>query len=88
MNNTNQPKQARTTEPQRRKPLRAANCCAVNGDFYNGIEWLGAWLVDHAEGETITEELVQHLCIQAWKGHLKRHNGRGEPQRESEHGKR
>ncbi len=51
-----------------------ANCSAVGGEFYNGLEWLGAWLVDHAEGETITEELVRCLACEAWREHLKRQN--------------
>jgi hypothetical protein len=50
--------------------LNAARCSTVEGDFYNGIEWFGAWLVDHAEGEIITEELIQEWAVKAWQEHL------------------
>ena len=43
-------------------------------EFYLGLEWLGAWLVDHAEGETVSEELVVQWCNQAWAKHLLKPN--------------
>ena len=58
---------------------RAAPCCAVGGDFYKGLEWFACWLLDHAEGETITEELLRPWAQQAWMKHLKRHNVAHEP---------
>jgi hypothetical protein len=39
----------------------------VRNTFYNGMEYFAAWLVDHAEGETITEELLREWAIKAWK---------------------
>lgn len=47
---------------------------AVGGDFYNGIEWLACWLLDNAEGETITEEQLRPWAAKAWAEHLKRQN--------------
>jgi hypothetical protein len=44
------------------------------GQFYKGIEWLACWLLDTAEGETVTEEKLRSWAIQAWKEHLKRAN--------------
>lgn len=46
----------------------------VGGNFYNGIEWLACWLLDHAEGETITEEQLRSWAVEAWREHLKRQN--------------
>lgn len=43
-------------------------------DFYNGIEWFACWLLDHAEGETITEEQLRPWAVEAWHEHLKRMN--------------
>ena len=45
---------------------------AIGGEFYNGMEWLAAWLVDHAEGETVTEELARRWAIEAWQEHVRR----------------
>jgi len=42
--------------------------------FYLGVEWLGAWLVDHCEGETVCEELVVKWCSTAWAAHILRQN--------------
>lgn len=53
-------------------------CCAVGGDFYNGVEWLACWLLDNREGEEITEEQLRGWAIEAWKAHLKRHNAKVE----------
>jgi len=44
--------------------------CVVGGDFYNGIEWLACWLLDNAEGETITEEQLRPWAVKAWEAHL------------------
>jgi hypothetical protein len=46
----------------------------VGGDLYNGIEWLACWLLDNAEGETITEEQLRPWAARAWAAHLKRQN--------------
>lgn len=53
---------------------RPVPCSAVAGDFYNGLEWFACWLLDHAEGETITEELLRPWAYEAWKAHLIRQN--------------
>ena len=37
---------------------------------YKGIEWFACWLLDHAEGETITEEQLRPWAVEAWKAHL------------------
>ena len=50
----------------------------VGSDFYNGIEWLACWLLDHAEGETITEEQLRPWAVAAWADHLKRANAPGD----------
>ena len=42
----------------------------VGSDFYQGMEWLGAWLIDHAEGEIVTEELAREWAAKAWLEHL------------------
>jgi hypothetical protein len=52
----------------------AAACSSVGGDFYQGIEWLACWLLDHAEGETITEEQLRPWAQKAWFAHLDRKN--------------
>jgi len=52
----------------------AAACSSVNGDFYQGVEWLACWLLDHAEGETITEEQLRPWAQKAWFAHLDRKN--------------
>ncbi len=46
--------------------------------FYLGVEWLGAWLVDHCEGETVSEELVVKWCSVAWAAHILRQNAKNE----------
>lgn len=33
--------------------------------FREGVEWLGAWLVDHCEGEMVSEELVMQWATDA-----------------------
>ncbi len=40
-------------------------------DFYNGIEWFACWLLDHAEGETISEEQLRPWAQMAWREYLK-----------------
>ena len=45
---------------------------AIGCEFYNGMEWLAAWLVDHAEGETVTEELARQWAVEAWQEHVRR----------------
>ena len=52
----------------------AATCSAVGGEFYNGLEWFACWLLDHKEGDTITEELLRPWAYEAWKEHLVRQN--------------
>ena len=47
---------------------------AVGGEYYQGIEWLACWLLDNAEGETITEESLRPWAVAAWHAHLKRQN--------------
>ena len=44
------------------------------GDFCSGIEWFGGWLVDNAEGETITEELLAMWASKAWQAHAEKQN--------------
>lgn len=44
---------------------------AVGGDFYNGIEWLACWLLDHAEGEVVSEERLRAWAVEAWKASQK-----------------
>ena len=44
------------------------------GQFYQGVEWLACWLLDNAEGETITEEQLRPWAAKAWAEHLKRSN--------------
>lgn len=39
----------------------------VGGDFYNGMEYLAAWLLDNVEGEIVTEELAREWAIKAWR---------------------
>lgn len=46
---------------------------------YDGIEWFACWLLDHAEGETITEELLRPWAMEARKAHLKRRNAQTQP---------
>lgn len=55
-------------------PSDATACSAVGGDFYNGVEWLACWLLDNAEGETITEEQLRWWAAKAWEAHLKQQN--------------
>lgn len=45
---------------------------AVGGEFYSGIEWMGAWLLDHAEGETVMEERLRSWAAEAWNEYLLR----------------
>jgi hypothetical protein len=52
------------------------NQCKINGDFYLGMEWLGAWLVDHAEGKVIEEELIHRWAVEAWQEHIRRNKRR------------
>jgi hypothetical protein len=52
------------------KGLGAETGSAIGSDFYNGIEWLACWLLDNAEGETITEEQLRPWAFQAWNAHL------------------
>jgi hypothetical protein len=52
------------------------------GQFYNGVEWLACWLLDNAEGETITEEQLRPWAAKAWEEHLKRANDQAQPQRD------
>lgn len=47
-----------------------ARAAAIDVDFYNGIEWFACWLLDHREGETITEEQLRPWAVEAWKLHL------------------
>jgi hypothetical protein len=54
------------------KPSAPVAGSAVGGKFYKGMEWFGAWLVDHAEGEIISEELVHRWAVEAWHDHLKK----------------
>ncbi len=49
---------------------RGADKSAGDG-FYGGIEWFACWLLDHAEGETISEEQLRPWAVQAWREHLK-----------------
>jgi hypothetical protein len=46
----------------------------IDPEFYSGIEWFGAWLVDHVEGEILTEELIHRWACEAWKEHLEKQN--------------
>ena len=57
-------------------PSDAATCSAVGGEFYNGLEWFACWLLDHKEGDTITEELLRPWAYEAWKEHLVRQNAK------------
>lgn len=50
------------------RELAATEPASTEGSFYDGIEWLAAWLVDHCEGETVTEELARRWAIDAWNG--------------------
>lgn len=59
----------------------APACSAVGGDFYKGVEWLACWLLDNAEGETITEEQLRPWAVKAWEAHLKRQNAPHEARR-------
>lgn len=59
---------------ERQTALDPARGSAVGGEFYNGIEWLACWLLDNAEGETITEEQLRPWAAEAWKAHLTRQN--------------
>ena len=47
-------------------------CIAGSGntEFYDGIEWFACWLLDHAEGETITEEQLRPWAVSAYQGYL------------------
>jgi hypothetical protein len=40
------------------------------GGVYSGIEWMAAWLLDHAEGETVMEEQLRSWAVAAWTEHL------------------
>lgn len=52
--------------------LRAQrNTRIVYGNFYKGIEWFACWLLDHVEGEEITEEQLRPWSVEAWNAHLK-----------------
>ncbi len=54
--------------------LDETTCSAVGGEFYSGLEWFACWLLDHAEGETITEEILRPWAYKAWQAHLKKQN--------------
>jgi hypothetical protein len=43
----------------------------IGSEFYNGIEWFACWMLDHAEGETITEEQLRPWAGKSWADHLK-----------------
>lgn len=51
------------------------------GEFCSGIEWFGGWLVDNAEGETITEELLAMWAGKAWQAHVEKQNTPDQAQR-------
>jgi len=42
----------------------------VGSDFYNGIEWMAAWMVDNVEGEEVDELTLRQWAIDAWLLHL------------------
>lgn len=48
--------------------------CDASGEFYLGIEWLACWMLDHVEGETVTEELLREWATKAWREGKKRQN--------------
>lgn len=47
------------------------------GDFYLGIEWLGCCLIDHCEGEVITEEQMRAWAVRAWNKRIDAAKGGG-----------
>ena len=59
--------------PQKARSVHRA-CSGATKDFYRGIESFAAWLVDNAEGETVTEELVLIWATKAWREGKKRQN--------------
>ena len=64
--------------PKTKPKARASSLKRVvrprRGQFYSGVEWLACWLLDNAEGETITEEQLRPWAAKAWSEHLKRSN--------------
>lgn len=48
------------------KTKRKQKRVAPPGDFYRGMEWFACWLLDHAEGEIIMEELLRGWVTEAW----------------------
>lgn len=58
----------------------AAHGSGARGNFYRGIEWMACWLLDNAEGETISEEQLRSWAAKAWEAHLKRPNDQALPQ--------
>ena len=74
----------RGPSPVLRESAGSARDMPKASEFYLGVEWLGAWLVDHVEGGTVTEELVVEWCSQAWAKHILRQNEQDEPQERSE----
>ena len=47
---------------------------AKGGDFYNGIEWMAAWMVDNVEGHVVAEEKLCGWAAKAWLQHIKKQN--------------
>lgn len=46
----------------------------VGGDFYNGVEWLAAWMVDNVEGHEVGEEELREWAAKAWLQHVEKQN--------------
>ena len=64
----------KTVKNTQKARSRAAHGSGARGDFYRGIEWLACWMLDHVEGEIVTEELLREWATKAWREGKKRQN--------------
>ena len=70
---TTKNKETKTTPATKALPSSTGSL-AKGGDFYNGIEWMAAWMVDNVEGHEVAEEKLCEWAAKAWLQHIKKQN--------------
>jgi len=63
------------TKPATKALPSSTGSLAKGGDFYNGIEWMAAWMVDNVEVQKVSEEKLRVWATKAWLQHIEKQNG-------------